>query len=145
MRRFLVFVSAFCFFLLCGAENVFGCSCMLDDKPLGVQVKRAFKNSTAIFSAEVISVTDDPADEYSLIVKMKVGKYWKGKIGKEVVVKTARQSAMCGYYFEVDHNYVVYAFGEKTEMKTDNCSRTSGYQGNADVKFLNRLKKPRKA
>src|SRR5688572_10871 len=123
MKKAIYISLALTLFLLTSAENSFACSCLFSDKPLNVQVKEAFNDSTAIFSGEVISIT--PTSEYEVAVKIKVEKSWKGKFSKEVTITTAKDSAMCGYRFEADKKYLVYAYGAKADLSTTNCSRTT--------------------
>jgi hypothetical protein len=141
MRKVALISVALLGLVLFAAESSFACSCIRTLKPLKVQVKEAFKDSTAIFYGEVISIT--PGSEFVVTVKFKVGKSWKGKLTEEVTITTPENSAMCGYTFEIGDAYLVYASGTTDSLMTTNCSRTTVGSQKQDIKFLDRLK-PRK-
>ena len=48
----------------------------------------------------------------------------KGITGSQMVVRTAPDSAACGYFFEIGHEYLVYASGESESLGTSICQRT---------------------
>jgi hypothetical protein len=125
--------------LLASAEYSFACTCVASNRPLNAQVKEAFNNSNVIFSGEVTSIT--PKSEYEVTVKIKVEKSWKGTFSKEVAITTNKNSAMCGYGFEVGKTYLVYAYGAKDDLSTTNCSRTKLFSNKEDIKYLDKLKK----
>ncbi len=135
--KFILFV--FSLLLLASAEYSFACTCVVSNRPLNAQVKEAFNNSTVIFSGEVISIT--PKSEYEVTVKIKVEKSWKGTFSKEVAITTNKNSAMCGYGFEVGKTYLVYAYGAKDDLSTTNCSRIKLFSNKEDIKYLDKLKK----
>lgn len=137
MRKIIFISFVIWIILLASGQNLFACSCQVSLEPLKVQVKEAFNNSTAIFSGEVASVT--PKSEYEVAVKIKVGKSWKGAFFKEVTITTAKDSAMCGYGFEVGKTYLIYASGADDNLMTTNCSRTTIVSDKQDIKFLNKL------
>jgi hypothetical protein len=128
-------------FLLASAETSFACSCPRSLEPLKKQVRQAFKDSAAIFSGEVIEISDSPTEENSLLVKFKVANSWKGELTSEVSITTAKNSAMCGYSFEVGKKYLVYANGLKDSLLVTNCSRTTDMGNQRDVKYLAKLKR----
>ena len=50
---------------------------------------------------------------------------WKGLENKEsVIVSTSDSSASCGYTFEPNTSYLVYASGSETALEVSGCSRT---------------------
>lgn len=135
----LIFISLFTFIVLIGtAQNSFACSCAISDKPLKTQVKDAYANSTAIFSGEVTDIT--AKDEWTVIVKIKVAKSWKGKVAKNITISTSKESSLCGYSFEVGKKYLVYANGTNQALSTTNCSRTTEASNKTDIKYLDNLK-----
>ncbi len=142
MKKTIYISLALTLFLLASAENSFACSCLFSDKPLNVQVKEAFNNSTAIFSGEVISIT--LKSEYEVTVKIKVEKSWKGKFSKEVTITTAKENSMCGYWFEIGKKYLVYANGPKDFLLVTNCSRTTNMSNKGDVKYLAKFKRQKR-
>lgn len=141
MKRIIFIWLMSVVFLFASAENSLACSCLFSDKPVKTQVKKAYKDSNAIFSGEVTEITESSTDEYYLIVKFKVEESWKGKAEKEITITTAADSAMCGYGFKVGEKYVVYAHGSDDELSTNICSRTTFVTDNPDVKYLAKLKR----
>lgn len=139
MKRVTFTSLIFLFLLLSAAESSFACSCIRSLKPLKVQVKEAFNDSTAIFSGEVISIT--PKSESEVTVKIKVGKVWKSKLAEEITITTPINSAMCGYAFEAGKTYLVYAYGANDDLMTTNCSRTKLASYKQDIKYLDKLKR----
>ena len=140
MKKIIFISFMFSLVFLASAENLLACSCVANLKPLKQQVTDAFRGSTAVFSGQVLSVT--PKDEFSLTVKIKVEKLWKGKFSKEIIVTTGKDSAMCGYWFEVGKKYLLYTNGTKGELSAGLCSRTAPAAANKDFKYLDKLKKP---
>jgi hypothetical protein len=53
-----------------------------------------------------------------------VTQVWKGPVYTTLVVTTARESATCGFPFELNKDYLVYATGSETALETSLCSRT---------------------
>jgi hypothetical protein len=125
-------------FLFASAENSFACSCLISSKSVKKQVKKAYKDSNAIFSGEVIEIRDD-VEEGMILVKLKVAEFWKGDLQEEITITTYRESTMCGFIFEVGKKYLVYAYGLKDNFTTNNCSRTTSFSDNKDVKYLAKL------
>ncbi len=140
MKKLVILITAIVIFTL-GAGNVFGCSCVLAATPLKTQVKDAFKSSTAVFSAEVISVKEIDANTFA--VTLKAGSYWKGITSSEITLSTPAYSAMCGYSFEVGKAYLIYANGQSNNLNVYNCSRTAPSDSNRDIAILKRVKKPK--
>jgi hypothetical protein len=66
---------------------------------------------------------------------------WKGELKREIIITTNKDSAMCGYGFEVGKKYLVYANGLKNDLFVDNCSRTTNMSNKGDVKYLTKLKR----
>ncbi len=125
--------------MLVSAENAVACSCQLSMDSPQKQVTDSYNYSSEIFSGEVIDIT--AVDEGTLAVKIKVNKKWKGKFAKEITLKTAKDSSMCGYTFEVGKKYLVYASGAKNNISVNNCSRTTIFGDKQEIKFLDKLKK----
>ncbi len=133
----MLFISLM--FLFASTTTSLACSCMASLDPIKQQVKASYKDAAAIFSGEIMEVT--LKDEYSLTVKIKVAKVWKGKFSKEIIITTNKDSSMCGYRFATGEKYLIYAHGDKDDLSVGNCSRTSGLGGSPDIKYLNNLKK----
>jgi hypothetical protein len=137
MKKLIISAAAIVFFML-GASDVFGCSCLVDNvKSERKKVTASYKQATAVFYGEVTEVI---RRSDSLLVKFKVEIMWKGISTKEIVIRTAEHSAMCGFNFEVGNKYLVYAGGKSENLQTNICTRTSAQD--ADAKYLNKIKKP---
>ena len=140
MKKFIYISFALVIFLFAAAEKSYACSCMVSADPVKKQIQEAFTSSDAVFSGEVIEIKDVP-DEYKVVVKFKVVKSWKSAAGKEITVSTMRDSAMCGYSFEMGKTYLVYGSGSKESFSTTNCSRTAMYSANGDAKYFAKFKR----
>lgn len=141
MKKSIYILLALALFVLASAERSFACSCVASLEPEKKQVQQAFTDSTAIFSGEVLAISESRADKNSLLVKFKVTKLWKGGSKNEITITTNKESSMCGYRFEVGKKYLVYANGLKNELFVENCSRTTNISNNGDVRHLNKLKR----
>ncbi len=139
MKKIIFIAVLSLMFLFASALNSFACSCQLSPAPMKKQVKDAYTDSYAVFSGEVLKITQK--DEWSVAVKIKVEKSWKGEFSQEIIINTNSQSSMCGYSFEVGKRYLVYVYGTKDDLNTNNCSRTTVLSGTKDIKFLDKLKK----
>lgn len=135
LNSFTLIIVGFLFLL--SSQNSFACSCLANDKPLTTQIKEAFDNSTAVFSGEILGISSK--SEFEVIVKIKVAKSWKANLAKELNLTTAKDSAMCGFGFEIGQKYLVYAYGKNDTLTTNNCSRTTFESNNTDINVLDML------
>ena len=141
MKKYIYISLVLGIFLFASAEKSFACSCMVTPEPLKKQIQNAFTGANAIFSGEVVEIKESATDNYGVLVKFRVSKSWKGESTQEITIRTAKDSAMCGYNFEVGGKYLVYADGLKDNLSTTNCSRTSTFNPKGDVKYLDKLKR----
>lgn len=142
MKKVIYISVVLVIFLFVAAGNSFACSCALSDEPVKKQIDKAFTGSVAIFSGEVLEISESTEDKDNLTVKFKVAQSWKGNSKSEITITTAKESSMCGYSFEVGKKYLVYANGLKDKLSAYNCSRTSSNTGTSgDSKYLTKLKK----
>jgi len=141
MKKAIYISLALTMFLFASAEKSFACSCEVTLEPEKKQIQDAFTSSGAVFSGEVVEVSESPADKNSLLVKFKVAQSWKGESKREITITTNKESSMCGYSFEVGEKYLVYANGLKNDLFVDNCSRTTNMSNKGDVKYLTKLKR----
>lgn len=144
MKKYLYISLALAAFLFIAPERSFACSCMVTDAPLKQQVENAYTEAAAVFTGEVISVIDSADDSHSVTVRFKVAKSWKGGSAKEITVTTGKDSAMCGFNFEVGKTYLVYAHGKADELSTTICSRTAEFTKSGDAKYLKKQKSKKK-
>ena len=141
MKKYIYILLFLPVLMLASVEMSYACSCLLSPEPLKKQVQGAFSSSDAVFSGEVIEIKASPTNEYDVLVKLKINYVWKGESTREITIKTARDSSMCGYGFEVGKIYLVYAYGLKDDFSTTNCSRTATFSSKSDVKYLDKLKR----
>ena len=141
MKKYIYIPLFLAVLMVASAERSYACSCVFSPEPLKKQVQGAFSSSDAVFSGEVIEIKASPTNEYDVLVKLKINYVWKGESTREITIKTAKDSAMCGYNFEVGKKYLVYAYGLKDALSTSNCSRTSTFSPQGDVKYLDKLKR----
>lgn len=96
------------------------CSCI---QPL--ETKESLKEASAVFAGEVIDITSRPINSSRpLKVTFNVLRAWKGLDSRIVVLETANSSASCGYNFEKDGKYLIYANGKINDLEVSLCSRT---------------------
>ncbi len=94
----------------------YACTCLRPAPPLEAKEK-----ADAVFSGTVIS---QERSEFEVKVNFRVQRIWKGEIDDTVTITTARSSAACGVNFRVREKYLVYAFSDQNELRTNLCSRT---------------------
>jgi len=132
----LIFSTFFCaVVLILSAGDIFACTCMHLIKP----VEGAYKQNSAIFSGKVISIKK--TDNFFNIIKIKVGKSWKGKLSKTITISTAAAGSMCGYKFVIGKSFLTYADGDnQNNFRVSLCSRTALLSGSKeDIETLNNL------
>jgi hypothetical protein len=145
MNKIIFTIFFFAFFTVLNASSVLACSCILPgSESIDTQVREAYTNSTAVFVGEVVEEIEKP-DAFSVEVKFKVVKSWKNEFKDAVLITTGRGGGDCGYEFEVGKKYLVYANGDKNNLRTNICTRTSVFESNKDVAFLNKIKKIKKS
>lgn len=140
MKSSLLLIVFATMMVAASAERALGCSCAVSPDSQKKQITKAYTGSVAVFSGKVVEIK--PAgNEYEVVVKFAVIRRWKGKAAAEIIVRTAKDSAMCGYDFEVGREYLVYASGSRTDLSVSNCSRTTGLSSTGDIRQLTWLKR----
>ena len=145
----LIILAAITVFFVMSAREVFACSCMVDNEQSNVeQIQTSYGKADAVFYGKAIEVKRQTVKDESLgtnyqylRVKFKVEMSWKGQTTREIIVRTAGNSAACGFLFKAGQRYLVYAHRSGNGLQTTNCSRTSAL--NADAKYLDKIKKPK--
>jgi hypothetical protein len=141
MRKIILAVFVFAFFSVLNASNVSACSClMLPEESLDSVVKKAYKNSSAVFVGEVIEIVQKP-NVFFVEVKFAVERKWNDGIRKTVAVITGKGGGDCGYPFEVGKKYLVYALNGKNTLRTNICTKTALAENNKDIAVLNKIKR----
>ncbi|MFT4414928.1 hypothetical protein ACLM5H_13795 [Fredinandcohnia humi] len=125
-------------------RQISACSCANPES-----VKDELNRKTAVFSGKVIDLVDK--NKYSYIkssadlvqVLFEVNESWKGTNASQVIVSTARSGASCGYEFELNKEYIVYAYGDKDNLETGFCERTALLsEASEDLDILGKGKAP---
>lgn len=140
MKKYIYITIAIIAFTIAAADTSYACSCIAPTGRVKTQVTNAYKDSAAILMGRVISMEKTPDGNYWLL-KLAVQTTWKGTSTSEITIKTALDSAMCGYRFEDGKEYLVYAHGTATDLFVGNCSRTALMSENTDLRYLAKLKK----
>ena len=115
--------------LLVHPDLTYACKCATPGPP-----SEELARSDLVFSGRVVSIVDldgsggaasDPDPEapdlgvYS--IEFDVETVWKGTVHETMYLTTNRDSASCGFTFEEDASYVVYA---QDDLIVNRCSRT---------------------
>ncbi|GBG08474.1 hypothetical protein PAT3040_03057 [Paenibacillus agaridevorans] len=90
-------------------------------------IEEQLERKTAIFTGKILSVTKpvqgkiwSSADPVKVLFEVKT--VWKGELGSQTTVHTALSSKSCGYEgFEVNKEYVVFAYGDPDRLETGRC------------------------
>jgi hypothetical protein len=99
-------------------QSVLACSCAELKEP-----NEALADSTAVF---VGRVTEIEMNQYSHEAIFEIREAWKGIESDNPVAKitTGTSGDVCGYDFQEDKEYLVYAYGDTNHLATGICTRT---------------------
>lgn len=93
-------------------------------------IEDQMKRKTAIFTGKVLSLTKPDKGKFwssadPVKAQFEVKTVWKGELGSQTAVYTALSSASCGYEgFEVNKEYIVFAYGDPDRLETGLCEGT---------------------
>jgi hypothetical protein len=120
MRNRSVFALFVLASLVLTTTSAVACSCIGPGSPLEELAER-----DAVFSGRVLAIT--MVNEYDLQAHVMVYSSWKGSPSGVIAVQTSIESSMCGYFFEVGGEYLIYAndITDSDALWTDNCQRTN--------------------
>lgn len=128
------FVWIATFFVILGAlqaiapSTALACSCVPPPPP-----QEALAQSEAVFSGKVVSITTEeiPGAEGTGLLRrravvLEVASAWKGVSSLQITIRTAFDSAGCGYDFVEGERYLVYTYkaAEGESLETGLCNRT---------------------
>jgi hypothetical protein len=128
-RRATLFLTALALLsvhlLVLSPGRSYACTCVPPAAPA-----EAVTAAALVFAGRVRSVDDpNPGPEISsadlMGVTFDVSQVWKGDATGSVQVRTARDSASCGFTFETNQEYLVYANDANGEPEVSLCSRTT--------------------
>ncbi len=118
------------------------------------------KAVTSNFDSLGVKTTGDPAKIYffnpTAVIKIKIDKIYKGQpISDTLTILTPTNVESCGYYFEVNQKYIVYAkttddlvIKQNLERKTldnktfwtNHCTRTQNWNENEENEIIREIK-----
>ncbi|WP_274654634.1 hypothetical protein [Paenibacillus humicola] len=105
--------------------TVNACSCAKSPS-----IEDQLNRKTAIFTGKVLNLTKpDKGKTWSsadpVKAQFEVKTVWKGELSSQTTVYTASSSASCGYEgFEVNEEYIVFAYGDPDRLETGLCEGT---------------------
>jgi hypothetical protein len=123
IRLGLLFSALLCAGLFVAPSVADACKCMFPE------AGPAREAAAAVFEGRVTAVEDVPVQGEvgtgTKRVTLALVRTWKGLENKEsVIVSTSASSASCGYMFEPNTSYLVYASGSEANLEVSGCSRT---------------------
>ncbi|MGD8860941.1 MAG: MYXO-CTERM sorting domain-containing protein [Myxococcales bacterium] len=119
-------------FGLGSASTARACSCRSPAPPA-----EAREAAAAVFEGRVISVERGEPAGGPVRVKLSVVRTFGGDLGEVVTVRTGGSSAACGFGFQQDQSYLVYASEHDGQLQVSLCSRTRAMADAAeDLKVL---------
>ena len=95
------------------------CSCLEPAPP-----EEAYEAADAVFSGQVTNIVEDGSGYY-YEVSIQTIDVWKGEILDEIIVLTETYSDACGYNFQINNEYLVYAYIYGNGIYTNICTRTN--------------------
>jgi hypothetical protein len=121
----LIYLFVFATWFVVEPLTVNACSCAGPPN-----IEDQLNRKTAIFKGKVLSLTKpvngkiwSSADPVKAQFEVKT--VWKGELSSQTTVYTALSSASCGYEgFEVNEEYIVFAYGDPDRLETGLCEGT---------------------
>lgn len=121
---------------LISGRAALACSCVPPGPP-----QAEFERAQAVFAGWVVERQgpqggfQSSAEPVSYLFQ--VEQTWKGPNQSQIVVASPASSASCGYEFEFNRQYLVYAFKGEDGLSTNLCSRTRPVvEAEEDLAFL---------
>ncbi len=107
------------------ASPTYACSCIMPPAP-----EQALADASAVFAGQVVDAAPEAEGEVvssadPIAYTFEVSEVWKGEATPTVIIRTARDSASCGFSFVAGESYVVYATESEGVLSTNLCSRTA--------------------
>jgi hypothetical protein len=113
------------------------CSCMEPPPP-----EDAYEEADVVFSGEVTNMVINE-EGYYYEVTFQIIDIWKGESLEEIIVLTELFSDTCGYPFQINNEYLVYAYTYSWGIYTNICTRTNLLEyASEDLEFLNSFDNP---
>ena len=133
-RTFLVAFSLAVFFVFSTVMDpnaptynaAYACSCVIPESP-----NDSLQKSDAVFSGKAVKIEEKHQNDLafssmdSVLVTFDVDRVWKGENEASITIQTSPSSASCGYSFEENSHYLVYANRNGDMLDVSLCSRTN--------------------
>lgn len=132
MKKFRFLPLVFTIFLVFSISvnhsinEAYACSCIAPDSP-----QKELQKFDSVFSGTVTKIEGKPpeTDTYSsmdpVFVTFDVDTVWKGPKSDTITIMTALMDASCGFNFEDNQEYIVYANEHAQGLEVSLCSRTN--------------------
>ncbi|HIW34531.1 MAG TPA: hypothetical protein IAA29_17285 [Candidatus Paenibacillus intestinavium] len=142
---FLLFCFMVSMMTIYTPSNVYACSCA---QPLTVEEE--LDRSEAVFTGRVLEVKEikNLNGYLTKSALFEVSEIWKGGSESQIIIHTGGGGGDCGYHFEEDKEYLVYAnlsdmYGDKEQLVSIMCDRTNILaQAHDDLAILGEGKVP---
>jgi hypothetical protein len=116
---------------------VYACSCAMYGTP-----EEELEGATAVFSGKVIKI-ETPGQMVlggNNNVTFDIIEIWKGDAWGQIIIKTSSADSLCGFGFAEGKEYLVYAFGDISDLQTNICQRTKLLsEADEDLEYLKTL------
>jgi len=124
--------------ILVNTTSAFACSCA------GIpEIKEAYSKAAAIFVGRVKKIGNNPLRPSFKEIRFELIRKVKGLDDFEnnhVTVYTGINSAMCGYEFSENSEYLVYASGSPARLSTNICTRNNFFDlARTEIQELSKL------
>jgi hypothetical protein len=114
------------------AQPCLACSCVAGATP-----RQHARRADAVFTGRVTRIIVEP-DGNGLLgdervwVRFRVGRRYKGRLGKRVLIHALTIGNTCGFHFHKGKRYTVFAYRHRGWLKTDICTGTKRGRINPD-------------
>lgn len=134
MKKIITWAIVLIWLGVLSSSSVFACSCLKPESP-----QKELEKSTSVFVWKVTDISWAKKEwsqtqqvSYPKTINFAVTQNFKWVNGKTITLKTANNSAMCGYDFEKWKEYLVYTNKYNVYL----CSRTALAENNKDIEIL---------
>jgi len=121
-------------FILLLIGFAYPCSCQEPPPP-----EEAYEEADVVLSGKVINMNLDDSGYY-FEVSIQTIDVWKGDVLDEIIILTETSSDACGYNFQINNEYLIYAYSYNSGIYTNICTRTNLLEyADEDLDYLNQL------
>ena len=125
------------YFLLLQNNPIYGCSCREST------LEELFESADAVFIGEVLEIKLlkflGLFGDYGIEATIKVSKNFKGNTKEQVIVSTGLGGGDCGYKFNKNVRYLIYAHGSGEQLSANTCSGTIPLENALKENVLDRI------